>query len=166
MRVPQAMQEKFNAIVTLTDAFCAKHLNEEYAELIRYAVAAMSRKKPSLLEKSKIDGWACGFVHAIGFTNFLFDRTQQPYVSAADLYQAFGVAESTGQGKSKLIRDLLNIGQMDHHWCLPSRLGSNPMVWMLSINGLFVDVRTMPREVQVLAFEKGLIPYIPDDKVV
>jgi len=38
------------------------------------------------------------------------------------------------------------------------------MVWMLSVNGLIVDVRSMPREVQEIAFEKGLIPYIPDDK--
>jgi hypothetical protein len=27
-----------------------------------------------------------------------------------------------------------------------------------------VDVRSMPREVQEIAFEKGLIPHIPDDK--
>jgi len=35
---------------------------------------------------------------------------------------------------------------------------------MLSVNGLMVDVRSMPREVQEIAFEKGYIPYIPDDK--
>ena len=29
---------------------------------------------------------------------------------------------------------------------------------------LLVDLRTMPREVQEIAFEKGLIPYIPDDR--
>jgi len=47
MSVPKAMQEKYDAIVALTNAFCTKHLNEEYAELIRYAVAAISRKQPS-----------------------------------------------------------------------------------------------------------------------
>jgi hypothetical protein len=53
---------------------------------------------------------------------------------------------------------------MDPNWSLPSRLQSNPMAWMLSVNGMLVDVRRMPREVQEIAFEKGLIPYIPDDK--
>ena len=38
------------------------------------------------------------------------------------------------------------------------------MVWMLQVNGLMLDVRQMPREVQEIAFEKGLIPYIPADR--
>ena len=69
-----------------------------------------------------------------------------------------------GQAKSKAVRDMLGMYQMDPNWSLPSRLQSNPMAWMLSVNGMLVDVRRMPREVQEIAFEKGLIPYIPDDK--
>jgi hypothetical protein len=37
------------------------------------------------------------------------------------------------------------------------------MVWMLSVNGVILDARNLPRELQEEAFEKGLIPYIPDD---
>lgn len=37
------------------------------------------------------------------------------------------------------------------------------MVWLLSVNGLMVDVRTIPREVQEIAYAKGLIPYIPGE---
>jgi hypothetical protein len=37
----------------------------------------------------------------------------------------------------------------------------NPLVWMAEVNGYLVDPRTMPREVQEIAFEKGLVPYIP-----
>ena len=40
----------------------------------------------------------------------------------------------------------------------------NPLVWMLSVNGLLMDIRDAPREAQVVAFEKGLIPYIPADR--
>jgi hypothetical protein len=29
---------------------------------------------------------------------------------------------------------------------------------------MMVDVRHMPREVQAIAYEKGLIPYIPADR--
>jgi hypothetical protein len=47
---------------------------------------------------------------------------------------------------------------------LPSRLDSNPMVWMLQVNGMIVDIRHMLREVQVEAFERGMIPYIPADR--
>jgi hypothetical protein len=41
---------------------------------------------------------------------------------------------------------------------------ANPLVWMAEVNGLLVDVRDMPREVQEIAFHKGMIPYIPADR--
>ena len=36
-------------------------------------------------------------------------------------------------------------------------------MWMAEVNGLLVDLRNMPREVPEIAFEDGLIPYIPAD---
>jgi hypothetical protein len=30
------------------------------------------------------------------------------------------------------------------------------------VDGLIVDARSMPLEIQIVAYEKGLIPYIPD----
>ena len=38
------------------------------------------------------------------------------------------------------------------------------MVWMLQVNGLMMDIRRAPIELQRLAFEKGLIPFIPADQ--
>ncbi len=46
-------------------------------------------------------------------------------------------------------------------WTLPSRLADNPMVWMLEIDGWMIDIRQAPVELQQLAYEKGLIPFIP-----
>lgn len=86
-------------------------------------------------------------------------------MGASDLYKKFGVGESTGQGKSKLVRDILKMSQLNPNWSLPGRIDDNPMIWMLSVNGMVVDVRSMPREVQEMAFDKGLIPYIPDDEI-
>ena len=62
------------------------------------------------------------------------------------------------------IRKMLKMYQLDPNWTLPSRLEDNPMVWMLQVNGFMVDVRHAPREVQEIAFNKGLIPYIPADR--
>ena len=36
------------------------------------------------------------------------------------------------------------------------------MAWRISLNGFIVDVRNQPKEIQEIAFEKGLIPDIPD----
>jgi hypothetical protein len=111
--VPKTMEAKFNSIVELTDGFARQHLNQEYAQLIRQATAALCRKRPSPLEKGQEKTWACGISHAIGMVNFLFDPTQDPHISASELYQWFGVAASTGQQKSKLVRDTLKMYQDD-----------------------------------------------------
>ena len=162
--VPKTMQAKFDSIATLTDDFAAKHLNDEYAQLIRYAIAALCRKRPSPLTSGRDYTWACGITHAIGMVNFLFDSSQTPHISASELYKIFGVGASTGQGKSKKVRDLLNMTQLDPNWSLPSNIDNNPLVWMLEVNGFIMDIRSAPRELQEIALEKGLIPYIPGEQ--
>ena len=54
--------------------------------------------------------------------------------------------------------------QFDPDWYLPSKLDRNPIAWMVEFNGLIMDVRHMPREVQEQAYERGMIPYIPADQ--
>ena len=54
---------------------------------------------------------------------------------------------------------------MDPNWTLPSKLENNPMIWMLSVNGIVMDIRDLPIEVQEQAFEQGLIPYIPSKSI-
>jgi hypothetical protein len=163
-RVPKQMQAKFEEIVSLTDTFCQKHLNEEYAQLCRKLAAALSRKRPSPLAKGKVNTWACGIVHALGMVNFLFDPSQTPHMSASEIYQQFGVSQSTGSAKSKQVRDAMDMYPLDPKWCVPSNIDKNPLAWMVSINGLIVDVRNAPREFQEEAFRQGLIPYLPEDE--
>ena len=56
-------------------------------------------------------------------------------------------------------------GALDPQWTLPSLAGSNPLVWMVDANrSSLVDLRDMPRDVQEIAFAKGIIPYIPADE--
>ena len=162
--VPTTMQSTYDSIVRLTDEVSRKNLNTEYAQLIRYAAAALCRKRPSPLAKGNMSTWACAIAYAIGVVNFLFDKSQTPHMSAAELCKAFGVSQSTGSAKAKVVKDVLGLFQLHPEWCLPSKLESNPLVWMLSVNGLMVDIRSMPREVQEIAYQKGLIPYIPADQ--
>ncbi|PZO14657.1 MAG: hypothetical protein DCF25_14675 [Leptolyngbya foveolarum] len=159
--VPKTMQAKFDSITALTDDFAAKHLNDEYAQLIRFATAALCRKRPSPLASGRDYTWACGITHALGMVNFLFDPSQNPHISASELYEIFGVSASTGQAKSKKVRDTLKMSQLDPNWGLPSKMDSNPLIWMLEVGGFIMDIRSAPRELQEVALEKGLIPYIP-----
>ena len=56
------------------------------------------------------------------------------------------------------------MGPMSPDWTLPSRFADNPLVWTLQVNGLMVDIRRAPIELQWLAFEKGLIPFVPAER--
>jgi hypothetical protein len=139
-RIPDSMQSKFASITSKTDAFCQRYLNDEYSQLVRTAVAALCRKRPSPLLRGSEEFWAAGFIHAIGTANFVFDKSQTRHCNAPDIYSFFGVASSTGQGKSS-------------KWGLPSKFDSNPLIWMLTVNGMMVDVRHLPIEVQEVAYD-------------
>ena len=84
-------------------------------------------------------------------------------MTTTDLCAAFGVGESTVHAKARVIEKALRIGVFDPKWALSSLIGSNPLVWMAEVDGLLVDLRTMPREIQEVAFAKGIIPYMPAD---
>lgn len=64
--VPKRLRPRVQEICELTDALCAAHLNDEYAELARDMSAALGRQRPSLLERGEADTWAGAIVHAVG----------------------------------------------------------------------------------------------------
>jgi hypothetical protein len=155
---------RLGEIVALTDAVCREHLNEEYAELARRLAADLWRDYPDLVGRGQAKTWACGIVYTIGMVNFLFDKTQSPHMTTDQLCAAFSVGKSTASAKSSEIRDAYRMMQLDPRWTLPSRAEDNPLIWMLSVNGVVVDIRWAPREAQEEALRLGLIPYIPEPK--
>jgi Domain of unknown function (DUF6398) len=162
--IPAKMREKHDAIMSLIEPFSRERLNDEYLIVIRRLLGVLARKRPSPLVNGTAAAWACGIVRTIGWVNFLDDKTQTPYVKMTEVDMAFGVSSGTGQTKSKSIRDMLKIGTFDPEWTLPSRMDSNPMAWYIQVNGMIVDARSMPREIQEEAYERGMIPYIPADQ--
>jgi hypothetical protein len=100
----------------------------------------------------------------LGRVNFLSDPSTRPHMTLAELCAAFGVGQSTASAKARVIAGTLGVSRLDPSWALPNLLEGNPLVWMAEVNGLLVDLRDMPREVQRIAFEKGMIPYVPADR--
>jgi hypothetical protein len=148
-------------VTAVSDRFCLEHLNQEYAELARRAVAALCRKHSCPFLSGRPESWACAVVYAIGQVKFLSDRASEPYMSMGDLCARFGISASTGGSKAKTVRGLLGMTQWDHRWILPSRLEVTGPLWLIEVDGLVVDARWLPRQLQQIAFEKGLIPYVP-----
>jgi hypothetical protein len=162
--IPKNMQAIYDTVVSLTDNFCDKHLNTEYGQLARDMAAALCRKRPSPLASGQPRSWACAILYELGRVNFLSDPSTRPCMRLSELCAAFGVGQSTANAKAAVIQNCLGVNRLNPSWSLPSLLDQNPLVWMAQVNGVLVDLRMMPREVQEIAFEKGLIPYIPADR--
>ena len=166
VNIPKNMSARYMEVAEIIEKFCDERLNGEYRDVCLKTLAKLCRKRPSPLLAGKANSWACGIVYAIGANNFIFDKSQPINMTAGDIAGWFGLAKGTAGGKANEINKLLKINRASIDFMLPSIVERNPMTWYLSVNGYMVDVRTMPREVQEIAYEKGLIPYIPADKEV
>ena len=164
--VPPTARMAYDAVLALLDAFVAAHLTEEYRPVLHAATLTLARKRPSPLTSGRPASWASGIAYAIGAENFLFDKTTKPYISSIDLAAAFGVGASTAAAKAADVRKRLQIRPMDPRWSVESMLESNPLVWMLSVDGFLIDIRNAPIDLQRAAFAKGLIPFVPADRSV
>jgi hypothetical protein len=164
---PPSKEQKDDAVqvvIGLIDQFCKEHLNEEYAVLCRKLAEKLGRKRPSPLLHGSPNAWASGIVRAVGGINFLHDKSQTPYMRATDIDHYLGTSPSSGAAKLAAIRKMFRMHPFDHEWTLPSRMEDNPLIWMVEINGLPMDIRHAHRQLQEIAFNKGLIPYIPADR--
>ena len=163
--VPKAMSARYMEVAEIIRQFCDEKINsDDYKKICLEALAKLCRKRPSPLQSGRARTWACGIVYAIGSNNYIFDKSQPHHMTAADIAGWFGLAKSTASSKANEINDLLGLNRWHNEFILPSIAEKNPMTWYLTVNGYFVDIRTMPREAQEVAFNKGLIPYIPADR--
>lgn len=161
--VPKKMQPVFEEITERTDAFCLEYLDKEYADVCRRITSALCRKRPSPILRGKPRTWAASIIYTAGQINFLSDPYMPPVMTTKELSEKSGVGASTMQAKKKIIQDALDLFQLHPDYTVESMMDENPLVWMIEVNGLPIDVRMAPREIQEIAYEKGLIPYIPDD---
>jgi Domain of unknown function (DUF6398) len=157
--VPAVLRARVREITELTDALCASRLDSEYAELCGRLVAKLARKRPSPIERGEARVWAAGVIYAIGQNNFLFDPSQTPHQSPDQLSELVGVPKSTMASKAKRIRDWVRLDTpMDPQFCRHALLAEHPLAWLVEIDGLIVDARMLPLDLQAEAQRRGLIP--------
>jgi hypothetical protein len=96
----------------------------------------------------------------VGHVNFVFDRTQQPHLTAEEMSTAFGVSKSTMSSKAKQVRDMLKMDYFSPEFQRAAMIAQNPAIWFIQVDGLVMDARTVPVEYQVETYQRGFIPYI------
>lgn len=99
--------------------------------------------------------------YALGQVNFLFGKSMKPYATADDLATWFGASKNTLGSRAKQIRDALGIGYASTEFQREDVVDATSVAWFIQVDGLIYDARTLVPEIQMAAYEKGLIPYIP-----
>jgi hypothetical protein len=159
-RVPVAVRTVFEQVAGIADAFCREHLDDEYAQLSVTLTAKLARKRPSPLLRGDRRIWASAVIYALGRVNFLSDPSQTPHLASEQLARLLGVKQATMAAKGRVVMDLFGLDHFDTEFCLPSRLASHPTAWLITIDGLLYDARTLPIEIQAELARRGLIPGI------
>ena|SRR6266567_5965671 len=161
LKVPKVLWPVVEEIVGITEAVCLAVLDKEYADLARRAAAKLARKRPSPLVGGRRVTWAAGIVYSLGQANFLFDPASEPYMTADQLSEAFGVAKSTMGSKARQVRDLLRISPFSPEFQRADVAEQSPLAWIIAVNGVAMAARHAPMDIQAEAYQRGLIPYVP-----
>jgi Domain of unknown function (DUF6398) len=158
LRIPIAVADRAEAVMEVTDAFCRAHLDEEYGLIARRIVARLARKRPSPLVRGDVRIWAAGVIFVAGQVNFLFDATQTPHLTTDQLAERLGVVKTTMANKAGLINRVLELSIFEPEFTRIDMLAQHPVAWLVQVDGLVMDARTLPFEVQDEARRRGLIP--------
>ena len=74
-----------------------------------------------------------------------------------------GVAKSTMSAKAGQICSVLALGVFEPELSRAELIEDNPLAWLVAVNGLVVDARMLPAELQRAAHAQGLIPFVAAD---
>ena len=153
------LRPRVEAILEVISEVCLEHLDEEYAVLSARLIGRLARKRPSPLRRGQPRIWAAGAIYTVAVNNFLFDAAQTPHMRAADLSELVGVPQATMYNKSNQIRELLGLrSPLDPELCRQDLIEDHPTAWLVQVDSLIVDARTLPHDLQQEARLLGLIP--------
>ena len=88
---------------------------------------------------------------------------QEPHISRDELCRILGVRQATVSEKSRQIRKMFRMFPYCREWTVPSVYKKYPLSYLVKVNGMIVPIWMLPREVQEIAFEQGIIPFSPKD---
>ena len=159
--IPVELKPQVEQILELLETVCTEPLGADFVAPCRDMATDLAHLRQSPLKTGRASSWACAIAYTVGDLNFLFDPSRRPKWRGADVCALFGVSQSATSPKSTQIRRALGLGPMDPRYWVPRLTPDNPFVWILSVNGLLMDIRQAPLAAQQEAYRKGLIPYVP-----
>ena len=157
-----AIESRKNQILNLIKDFCTQKLDDDYFELSERLLSKLGRKRDVPFMSGKIEIWAAAVIHALGTINFLFDKSFEPYTTVDEINVFFGTNKSSTGQKSKVIRNLLNLGYFDSEFSTQQAKQNNPFDKLTMVNGFYVFKESSPEvPPQIDSVPKVLPPKVP-----
>ena len=147
-------------IVEITDAFCAEHLDAEYAELCRALAVKLARNR--CYAETAASGPPGSCTRSAGSTSWRIRPRRRFWTER--LAELLDVKQTTMGNKGALIRDLLGIGRFHEEFVRQDMIERNLMAWLIEVDGLVMDARSLPVPVQHELARVGIIPYVPEQE--
>ena len=148
MKDKTIVEGKAQKLLEMTAAYCKEYLDEDYGQLCAKLIGKMARKRNVPFVSGRLEIWAAAVVYALGNINFLFDKSFKPYATADEICNYFGTTKSTTSQKAKLIQDMFKMGHFDNEFSTSHMKDNTPFANLVTINGLIVDKRSLPLEIQ------------------
>jgi hypothetical protein len=155
MNEKKMTEEKTQQLIGMTGSFCQQFLDEDYKQLCEKLIHKMSRKRAVPFLSGRMEIWAAAVVYALGSINFLFDKSFKPYATADDICNFFGTSKSTTSQKAQGIRNMFKMGYYDGEFSTHHMKENSPFSNFVMVNGLIVDKRHLPPEVQEMLKREG-----------
>jgi len=149
--------ERTNQLLEMTARFSEAKLNAEYKKLCENLVRKMARKREVPFVRGRIENWAAAVIYALAQVNFTFDKSQQPHTTPDELADFFGVSKSTASQKAQIIRKLFKMSYWADEFSTMAMKKQNPFRNLLLIDGIIVDVNTLPEHMKLQLLEMGIV---------
>ena len=160
--IPAQIKNNFLNVAEMIDLFYNKNLNDEYYNLALKLTTKLAKENPSDLIDCDIKTLAAAIINTIAKTH----ESEMLQVSSKNLASWFQTTQTDIDKKTNSICKILNLQFIDQDQSTKSKVSNDydiddRMMWSIAINGFTIDIRNAPLDLQVDAYEHGLIPYIP-----
>ena len=149
----QEIKQKEAKLIEMTSAFCTDKLDDDYLQLCEKMIKKLGRKRDVPFQRGNLEIWAAAVVYAIGFVNFLFDKSFEPYVSAGEISEYFGTKSSTVSNRAREIKDMFEMSRFSSEFSTETVAAINPYNNFVMVDGFLVLLNTLPPDIQEMVKE-------------
>ena len=100
---------RVDAIQEMIRAFGRKKLNDMYTNLALKLCEKIGRMRKLSIQRGRQEIWAAAIVYAVARINFLFDPTNEVYLTADEICDFFGTKKSTVGNKAGQIQKTCDV---------------------------------------------------------